>query len=60
MNLFKATKQQSWLTKKRMQPERQKRWQATEVDADCFASVKKFRLLSVIARVKTIKLCRRD
>ena len=30
------------------------------VDYDCFASVKKFRLLSVTARIKTIKLCRRD
>ena len=55
MNIFKATRQQSWYTKKRMQPEREKRWQITELDYDCFASVKKFRLLSVIARVKTVK-----
>ena len=41
MNLFKATRQQSWSTKKRMQPERPEGWQATEVDYDCFASVKK-------------------
>ena len=57
MNLFKATRQQSLYTKKRMQPERQKRWQAAEVDYDCFASVKKFSLLSVNARVKTIYSC---
>ena len=46
--------------RKRIVNERQKRCQATEVDYDCFASDKIFQSLSVITRVKTIKLCRRD
>ena len=48
LSLFQATRQRSWHTKQKTQPERQKRWQVTEVDYDCFASVKKFGLLSVM------------